>query len=159
MKKHFLSSIAGDNFWGKFCVKKSNKPLTFFFFIVLFSLSRKNSSISKFLIIIMTCSKKESSFFEVHVLLFCLCIFSLSFEKAVWVAFIESCGLLNTLHYFTQIKKKFHDNFSSVLRIFSYESAKLRALRAHVPTCLTCLRANVSCVLRCSCDITKKGFQ
>ena len=31
-----------------------------------------------------------------------------------------------------------------------YESAKLRALRAHVPTCLACLRSNVPCVLTSS---------
>ena len=30
------------------------------------------------------------------------------------------------------------------------ESAKLRALRAHVPTCFACLRANVPRVLTCS---------
>ena len=38
------------------------------------------------------------------------------------------------------------------------ESAKLRALRAHVPTCLACLRANVlTCqrayVLTCQCAL------
>ena len=32
------------------------------------------------------------------------------------------------------------------------ESAKLRALRAHVPTCLACLRAHVLCVLRSVCN-------
>ena len=30
------------------------------------------------------------------------------------------------------------------------ESAKLRALRAHVPTCFVCLRANVPRMLTCS---------
>ena len=50
------------------------------------------------------------------------------------------------------------------------ESAKLRPLRGHVPTCiaclrahvltcLACLRAHVPCVPTCSRDITKISFQ
>ena len=38
----------------------------------------------------------------------------------------------------------------------------LACLRAHVPTCLACLRAHVPCVLcvpTCSRDITKINFQ
>ena len=38
----------------------------------------------------------------------------------------------------------------SLFYIEKFESAKLRALRAHVPTCLACLRAQVPCVLSCS---------
>ena len=40
--------------------------------------------------------------------------------SGLWLAFIECYGLLNTLHYFTQIKKNCHDNFSSITRIFSH---------------------------------------
>ena len=35
------------------------------------------------------------------------------------------------------------------LNHYRVESAKLRALRAHVPTCVACLRVNVPCVLTC----------
>ena len=37
----------------------------------------------------------------------------------------------------------------SVIDMGLVESAKLRALRVHVPTCLACLRAHVPCVLKC----------
>ena len=35
-------------------------------------------------------------------------------------------------------------------RPLAVESAKLHALRAHMPTCLACLHAHVPCVLTCS---------
>ena len=48
------------------------------------------------------------------------------------------------------LRKKASEKFSAVARISSLmESAKLRALRAHVSTCLACLRAHVPACLAC----------
>ena len=90
-------------------VLKSNKPLSVCFLIAIFPVSRIFPClISKFSVLIMTCLKTGKQIFELHGCLFYFCFFSLSFKKPVWVVltFIECCWLLNTLHYFTQIKEK-----------------------------------------------------
>ena len=64
------------------------------------------------------------------------------------------------LHLKSSLDNNHNSSLPSICN-FTNESAKLRALRAHVPTCLTCLRAhmptcleclraNVLCVLPCS---------
>ena len=49
-----------------------------------------------------------------------------------------------------------------IILLLEQESAKLRALRAHVPKCLACLRAHVPrvpCVPTYPRDMTKISFQ
>ena len=94
------------HFWVKFFLKIEQTTYCLFFDYDIFS--RKNSSISKFSVPIITCPETGKQFFELDYFLFRFCIFSLPFKKpsGLWLTFFESYGLLNTLHYFTQIKEE-----------------------------------------------------
>ena len=94
------------HFWVKFFLKIEQTTYCLFFDYDIFS--RKNSSISKFSVPIINCSETGKQFFELDYFLFRFCIFSLPFKKpsGLWLTFFESYGLLNTLHYFTQIKEE-----------------------------------------------------
>ena len=56
----------------------------------------------------MTVQRQESSFLNYMICYFALVpLVSVSKNLSkLWLAFIERYGLLNTLHYFTQIKEK-----------------------------------------------------
>ena len=75
-----LVSFLSCHFWVKFCLE-----ITVCLLIAIFTFCTKNSSISKFSVLIMTCSKTGTQFFELHDLLFRFCIVSLALEKSVWV--------------------------------------------------------------------------